>query len=346
MAGELKDDIVVIPDQKEGSQIYNKGNYGYPISKGGLNLDLLEATYLLESKRLEVTNKGKIISFEELFKHSSSIHEDFDIRYMVFRDIRSRGFVVKNETGDFDFSVFPRGKTISNSRPEFMVKAVSERTAFDLHTFFENVQKTQMKEKKLLYAVVDEEGDLTYYVVSSKEPVGRIKITSAESFTGSLIRDRVFIFNEEDAKKVYENGFFGKIDDGTLQLSLIETHYLMKKGILNVTSSGKTMNVSEMEKFGGSVQNEFAARSKTFDDLRDKGLLVKTGFKYGTHFRVYEGSPDKCHARYLVHSVDGTKKMTWPEISRTVRLAHGVKKEILFCNSETTKYTEFKRFRP
>ena len=71
MAGELKDDIVVIPDQKEGSQIYNKGNYGYPISKGGLNLDLLEATYLLESKRLEVTSKGRTVSFEELFKYSS-----------------------------------------------------------------------------------------------------------------------------------------------------------------------------------------------------------------------------------------------------------------------------------
>jgi len=346
MAGELKEDIVVIPDQKEGSQIYNKGNYGYPISKGGLNLDLLEATYLLESKRLEVTLKGKDVSFEELFKHSSSIHEDFDIRYMVFRDIRSRGFVVKNETGDFDFSVFPRGKTISNSRPEFMVKAVSERTAFDMRTFSDNVEKTRSKEKKLLYAVVDEEGDLTYYVVSTKEPVGKLKTSSAGPFNGSLIRDRVFVFNADDANAVHENGFFGKIDDGTLQLSLIEAYYLMKKGILNATASGKLMTVSEMEKFGSEVQNEFTSRSKTFDDLRDKGLLVKTGFKYGTHFRVYEGSPDKCHARYLVHSVDGKKKMTWPEISRTVRLAHGVKKEILFADSENGKYTEFKRFRP
>ena len=346
MPGELKDDIVTILDQKEGSQIYNKGNYGYPISKGGLNLDLLEATYLLESKRLEVMFKGRDVSFEELFKHSSSIHEDFDIRYMVFRDIRSRGFVVKNETGDFDFSVFPRGKTISNSCPEFMVKAVSERTAFDMHTFSDNVDKTRSKEKKLLYAVVDEEGDLTYYVVSTKEPVGKMKTQSAGPFMGSLIRDRVFIFNESDAKPLHENGFFGKIDDGTLQLSLIEAYYLMKKGILNVGSSNKSMNVKDMERFGAEVQNEFTSRSKTFDDLRDKGLLVKTGFKYGTHFRVYEGSPDKCHARYLVHSVDGRKKMTWPEISRTVRLAHGVKKEILFADSETGRYTEFKRFRP
>ena len=346
MAGELKDDIVVILDQKEGSQIYNKGNYGYPISKGGLNLDLLEATYLLESKRLEVLCDGRSISFEELFKHASGIHEDFDIRYMVFRDIRSRGFVVKNETGDFDFSVFPRGKTMSNSRPEYMVKAVSERTAFDLRTFCDDVQKTGTKEKKLLYAVVDEEGDLTYYVISIKEPVGKIIITGAEACPGSLIRDRVFIFNEEHARSVYENGFFGKADDGILQLSLIEAHYLMRKGLLTVTSGGRNIGISEMVDFGNRMQNEFTARSKTFDDLRDKGLLVKTGFKYGTHFRVYEGSPDKCHARYLVHSVDGDRRMTWPEISRTVRLAHGVKKEILFCDSGTIKYTEFKRFRP
>jgi tRNA-intron endonuclease len=37
----------------------------------------------------------------------------------------------------------------------------------------------------------------------------------------------------------------------------------------------------------------------------------------------------------------------WPEISRAVRLAHGVKKEILFCRvKDDIEYLEFKRFRP
>jgi tRNA-intron endonuclease len=37
----------------------------------------------------------------------------------------------------------------------------------------------------------------------------------------------------------------------------------------------------------------------------------------------------------------------WPEISRTVRLSGGVKKEILFCRTgEHMEYLDFKWFRP
>ena len=54
MPGELKGDSVIVSDQREGSQLYSKGNYGYPLSGGGLELDLTEAVYLAESNRLLV----------------------------------------------------------------------------------------------------------------------------------------------------------------------------------------------------------------------------------------------------------------------------------------------------
>lgn len=84
-----------------------------------------------------------------------------------------------------------------------------------------------------------------------------------------------------------------------------------------------------------------------FDDLRKHGLVVKTGFKYGTHFRVYEGPPDKCHARYLVHTISAIGQKMWPEISRIVRLSGGVKKDILFSciYHRTVYYLEFKWFK-
>jgi len=54
MPGELVKDSVIIKDPTEASQIYNKGFYGYPLSGGGLEMDLMEAIYLVESARLEV----------------------------------------------------------------------------------------------------------------------------------------------------------------------------------------------------------------------------------------------------------------------------------------------------
>jgi len=347
--GILKESSVIVADQKESSQIYNKGNFGYPLSGGGLELDLIEAAFLLESGRLEVIRDNKNMTFGELFTYASAESEGFDIRYMVYRDIRQRGFVVKPDAAGQDLSVLPRGKIISNSRPLYLVKSVSERAAFSIDTFMELADDAKERNRELLFAIVDEEGDLTYYVVSKRKLTGHMVLSDNKGKEeGRLIRDRVFLFNEDDATSIHGNGAFGKLEGGVLQLSLIETCYLMSKGMIgSISSETGVMGIDDMIAFGNLAQDEFDLRLKAFSDMRDSGLVVKTGFKYGTHFRVYEKHPDACHARFLVHSVDGSRITMWPEISRAVRLAHGVKKEILFCRMNgVTEYLEFKRFRP
>lgn len=350
MTGELIDDTVVIHEQKEGSQLYNKGNYGYPRSGGGLDLDLVEATYLVECRRLEVTYQGEKMSFEDLFRYSASMYKGFDIKYMVYRDLRQRGFVIKLESGDYDLSVFPRGKTMSNSRPEYYVRAVSESNSIEIAEFMRQVSDAKERKKRLLYGVVDEEGDLTYYVMSLKDPFGKVfpekPVGKAE---GWLIRDRVFIFDMEHAELMRGYGFYGKTLSDVLQLSLVESCHLISKGRLIVhDADGGIIDYDELHEFSSSIQDEFDLCLKTYRDLRERGLVVKTGFKYGTHFRVYEGSPDDCHARYLVHAVSDEGLKMWPEISRTVRLSGGVKKEILFgrVHKGSIQYLEFKWFRP
>ncbi|MDR1954457.1 MAG: tRNA-intron lyase [Candidatus Methanoplasma sp.] len=349
MPGELHDDTVVIEDQKEGTQLYNKGNFGYPVKGGGLELDLMEATFLVECDRLQVMKDGTPMSFGEIFRYSSTQYEKFDISYLVYNDMRNRGFVVKAESGLFDLSVFPRGFTMSNSRPLYLVRAVSERETLDLETFSKEVSHTESKGKKLLYGVVDEEGDITYYHMSSKDLSGSSFHSSSKHIAkGVLIGERVLVFEESQIDCLRGMGFYGKMMGGVLQLSLIECCFLMEMGDIEVTSqTGETMSPEEMTDLGMRVQEEFELRLDAFRDLRRRGMVVKTGFKYGAHFRVYEGSPDVDHAKYLVHSVNRDKEMMWPEISRTVRLSGGVKKEILFCRTgNPMEYLEFKWFRP
>lgn len=350
MTGVLKESSVIVADKKEGSQLYNKGNFGYPLSGGGLELDLMEATFLVETGRMEVLCNEGTMTFESLFSYSSSASEGFDIRYMVYRDIRQRGFIVKPETGGLDLSVFPRGKTMNSARPQYLVRSVSERTAFTVDAFMDLAETTRSKNRELLFAIVDEEGDMTYYLVSKRTLSGTEgTVNTGIKAEGKLIRDRVFVFSETSAGAIRANGAFGKTVGNVLQLSLIETCYLMKKGILSTVSSekGKKMKLSDMIAFGRSAQDEFDMRLKAFSDMRDNGLVVKTGFKYGTHFRVYEKDPDTCHAQFLVHAVEGPQTIMWPEISRAVRLAHGVKKEILFCRvKKDIEYLGFERFRP
>ena len=349
MPGKLCGDAVVIEDQREGTQLYNKGNFGYPMRGGGLELDLIEATFLVECERIQVIDGGSPMSFGDIFNYSSAQYEKFDVSYLVYRDMRNRGFVVKAESGHFDLSVFPRGSTMSDSRPQYLVRAVSEIDILDLDIFSKEVAHTEIKGKKLLYGVVDEEGDLTYYHMSAKDPGGSAMHSSSKhAAEGRLIGERVLVFEESHIEYLGVKGSYGKMMGSALQLSLIECCFLMEMGDLKVTSqSGEDMTAGEMTDLGSRTQEEFELRLDAFRDLRRRGMIVKTGFKYGAHFRVYSGSPDEEHAKYLVHSVPRDKVMTWPEISRTVRLSGGVKKEILFCRAgERMEYLEFKWFRP
>mgnify|MGYP002738560324 CR=1 FL=1 len=163
---------------------------------------------------------------------------------------------------------------------------------------------------------------------------------------GVLISDRVFVFDGEDREVLEVAGHFGKDVGEMYQLSLIESKYLLKNGLLDVFDNmGKKLTLEDMQP--SEEDEDLSLRTSAYFDLRSRGLVVKTGFKYGTHFRVYEGSPDDSHAKYLVHAVSASDVATWPEISRTVRLSGGVKKNILFCRiGDRTEYYEFKWFRP
>ena len=351
MAGILCGDIVEVRGQSEGSRLYTRGNFGYPRSGGGVDLDLIEAVYLSECRRLDVVDaEGAPVGFDDLFCLAAGELEGFDVKYMVYRDLRNRGFVAKFETGDYDVSVFPRGKTMSNSRPEFVVRAVSERGAVDVSAMVREAEGASEKRRKLLYGVVDEEGDITYYSLSLRDPSGRVyPEPMAARPAGRLVRDRVLVFDPDDAEALRAYGFYGKSMADSLQLSLIEALYLVGKGRLTVLGpDGSPVGFDELMGAGESMQNEFRIRYLVYSDLRGRGLVVKTGFKYGTHFRAYQSSPDESHARYLAHAVAPEGLRMWPEVSRTVRLSGGVKKEILFglVSKGSVEYLEFRWFKP
>ena len=349
MSGELKDCSVFIYDVREASQTFSKGNFGYPMSGGALELDLVEAAFLLQLNRLEVVYRKKKMTFNDLFDYASGLISDFDIKYIVFKDLRERGFIVKPESGSFDLRVYPRGMSPSKSAPLYMVCAVSERSALNINEFMDEIAQSEDRGKQLLYGVVDEEGDLTYYKMAILDPEGKISPTErAEPVAGKLISDRIFVFDSDEGERLHARAFYGKNMQGVLQLSLIEGCYLLGTGEIELSDrKGKQLTREDLIAFGKKNQDEFDLRLKAYTDLRNRGLVVKTGFKYGTHFRVYEQSPDECHARYLVHAVPGSVVAMWPDISRTVRLSGGVKKQILFCRvGKEIEYLEFKWFRP
>src|SRR6266513_2744987 len=95
---------VLVDDEKEASALYNKGAYGTPQSGGAVDLDLAEALYLVENNRLSVAGH----TAASLLFAAVADDEGFETRYVVYRDLRARGFVVKSSNLS-DFNTYPRG---------------------------------------------------------------------------------------------------------------------------------------------------------------------------------------------------------------------------------------------
>ncbi len=351
MSGKLVGESVIVDDPAEASQIHNKGSYGVPQSGGGLKLELMEAIYLVESDRLSVASDGSPISAADLLRTGHKASEGFEVRYLVYRELRQRGYVVKTSSPPLDFRVFPRGGAPSKTPSKWWVAAISERSTFDLGALLGHLDRTSDVRKGLLLAVVDEESDVTYYEVKRVVPKGRLgAVDLSSAHEGLLMADRVMVDAGHSAVAIHGGHFFGKMIGQALQLSLIEATFLVELGALKLrdAKTNKPVGLPALKKRARAVQPDFDLRLSTFKDMKGKGMVVKTGFKYGSHFRAYEGDPDKSHARYLVHAVPEEYTTMWPEVSRAVRLAHGVKKEILLgrVSKKEVEYVGLSRFRP
>lgn len=350
MAGTLEHGTVLVSDAAEGSALYNKGYYGEPRPGGGVVLSLLEAVYLVEAERLAVVTDGSPLSLGELFRRAHALAPGFEVRYLVYRDLRQRGYVVKEATRPLDFRVYPRGGGPKATPSKYEVAALSERRVFDLSALEAHARRAAGARKHLLLAVVDEESDITYYALRHVNPKGRATPKARPGATvAHLIEDRATVLAEQEAAALHANGFYGKMVGKRLQLSLLETAHLLSAGAIEVrrADTNRKVPLAALLAQARRLQPDFDLRLRAYEDLKARGIVVKTGFKYGSHFRAYEGDPDRGHAKYLVHALPAAHRGMWPEVSRAVRLAHGVRKELLFASvGDEVGYLRLERVRP
>ena len=352
MPAELCEDHVVIADSKEASQFHNRGWFGTPQPGGSLRLELVEALFLVESGRLEVLSDNGAVGFEGLMKRAISLQAGFEIRYLVYADLKQRGFTVKPFLPPPpDFAVYERGAVPSRARSKYHVMALSERSSFDLEELRRTAVRASSVGKGLMLALVDEEGDLTYYEMDVLEPRGAMTGGLPESNgRGVVLEERVLVF-EKELSDALRRAHYGRPAGKALQLSLLEAVFLEESGILELQAAktGQPVSRSALLRKAHSSQPDFDLRLRAYRDLRRRGLVVRTGFKYGTHFRLYDTDPENSHARFLLHAVPKGYTSTWPEVSRAVRLAHGVRKEMLLArvaSKDDIIYMKFGRSRP
>ncbi len=327
--------------------LYEQGYFGRPKGKG-LELSLVEAAYLLDRSRIRIFSDGRELDFKAFFQAASSLEKGFEFRYVVYKDLRERGYYV--QPGRPDFRVYPRGGHPGKTGAEFYVLVISERMPLPLKEIIEAARLAGQMRKKLMLSIVDEESDITFYEAREKSMSGKM----AEEEKGgmaTLLEDRVVLWDIEASHRLHEHGFYGKPVGERLQLSLVESAYLLERGLIQlVDRSGEPMDLERLKERACQIESDFDLKFSVYKDLRDHRLVVKTGFKFGTHFRVYkqvESLKKVPHSEYLVHTVPKDYVFMPPALSRAVRLAHSVRKQMIFAYPDRdVKYLEFRRLKP
>ncbi|MBN1376876.1 tRNA-intron lyase [Candidatus Woesearchaeota archaeon] len=148
-----------------------------------------------------------------------------------------------------------------------------------------------------------------------------------------FIKEKIVTDDSDEAKNFYNKNRFGKIlDNGKLQLSLLEGLYLMEKGKLNIVSTNnRKIRFETFLKKAKKAEPNFWTRYCVFKDIRNRGYIVKTALKFGADFRVYDRGikPGEEHAKWIVYPVSEGSTLTWHEFAAKNRVAHSTRKKLL-----------------
>lgn len=124
-----------------------------------------EALYLMHTKRLTLKNKPSM-KFEPLFELLLKYDKNIMTRFLVYRDLRSRGYVAKEGFGfGNDFRVYERGE-YEKKPVKYVVFGINEGTNTTAKDFASAVDEIENMGKDAVVAVIERRGEVIYYKAS------------------------------------------------------------------------------------------------------------------------------------------------------------------------------------
>jgi len=164
--GFLREKDVLISSSEDLETLSSRG-YGVA-ENGNLALSLFEALFLLSKGIIEIEHekKGKKVSFQQLLKQYQSVDENAWVKYLIYRDLRSRGYVTREGFGvGIDFRVYERGE-YGTSTATYLVFGIQEGQPVSVEELVNAMKHVQGLKKRLVLAVLNRRGEVVYYSLS------------------------------------------------------------------------------------------------------------------------------------------------------------------------------------
>ena len=156
---------IVSSNDAKAHALYQKSCFGEPIGDK-IQYSLSEALFLVEKKKIEILSGNKKIPYEKLIERFRKIDSKIQIKSQVFKDLREKGYVIKTALKfGAEFRVYDKGTRPGKKHAKWIVFTDHESKKLTWHEFSAKNRIAHSTRKNLLIAIVDEEGDITYYEV-------------------------------------------------------------------------------------------------------------------------------------------------------------------------------------
>jgi len=176
-----------------------------------------------------------------------------------------------------------------------------------------------------------------------------------------LIENFLVVWDSSEGSQLYKAGYYGKplgiakpkIPEFNvpLLLDLMEGLYLAEKKRVTIYEGldKRKVGFKKLKQKAKQLYEEFDEKYAVYHDLRDSGLVVTPGIKFGCDFAVYKYGPGVEHAPYMVSVKKSDSDLSATEIVKAGRLATTVRKRFIIAVPDLaagrTKYLIFKWFK-
>jgi tRNA-intron endonuclease len=176
-----------------------------------------------------------------------------------------------------------------------------------------------------------------------------------------LIENFLVVWDSTEGSQLYKTGYYGKPVgiskpkipefDVPLILDLMEGLYLAEneKIVIYENPDGTKVSLKKLRQKTKQLYDEFEEKYAVYHDLRESGLIVTPGIKFGCDFAVYKYGPGVEHAPYMVSVKKAGSDISATEIVKAGRLATTVRKRFIIAvpdlGSKEIKYLIFKWFK-
>ncbi len=163
----------IVWDSRHGTRLYSSGFFGQPVGirkpkspefDRPLELSLLECAYLVDAGMLRVIDvSGQVpMTVDDLIRAGLLQSEEFYERFLVYKDLRRRGFVVRPGLKfGTDFAVYEHGPGIDHA--PFLVHVIPQRKGVQPIDMVRAGRLATSVRKKFIIATVKESEEITYY---------------------------------------------------------------------------------------------------------------------------------------------------------------------------------------